>query len=107
MSKAEITASTARPQNDPRHPKYWEANAPSGTPSTVASMTPALIIPNARDAMPGPALLAATTQAMAQKAPVASAAMKRANINRVKSDPSATTTWPTAKTAKAKIRVSR
>jgi len=84
MSAMAAAERAARAQNGPRQPMACPANAPSGTPTTLASMAPAPTSPRARELAAGPAARAAATLATAQKAPVAIAVRNRAARTRVK-----------------------
>src|SRR4051794_30650368 len=103
----EARARTASAQNGPRQPTNWPAKAPSGTPTTLASIAPEPTTPSARDLAAGSALRAATTLATAQNAPVANAVKNRAASSNAKLEPSATMTCPAARTPKASISVNR
>ena len=105
MSATAASARTASAQNGPRQPVSWPANAPSGTPTTLASIPPAPTSPRARAPAAGPAARVATTDATDQNAPVAQAVTNRADSSSGKLEPSATTTCPAAKTARASISV--
>lgn len=107
MSPIAAAPSTARAQNGPRQPVSCPVKAPSGTPTTLASMAPEPTTPRARELAAGPATRAATTLATAQNAPVASAVRNRAASSSAKLEPSATMTCPTAKTPRASTSVSR
>src|SRR4051812_29056553 len=107
MSATAASARSASAQKGPRQPASWPANAPSGTPTTLASIPPAPTIPSARAPAAGPAARVATTDATDQKAPVAQAVTNRAPSRSGKLLPSATTTCPAANTARASSSVVR
>src|SRR3954471_17943288 len=107
MTTAARAESTASTQNAPRQPTCWPAHEPSGTPTTVARPTPLIITPRARDADAGPAAVVATTEATDQNAPVTSAVRTRAARTTAKSELTAASTWPAAKTANAPTRGAR
>jgi hypothetical protein len=70
-------------------------------------MPPAPTSPRARELAPGPAARVAATDATDQNAPVAQAVTNRATSSNGKLSPSATTTCPTANTARANMSVTR
>ena len=67
MAIASRPASTASAQKVPRQPITWPAYAPSGTPSTLASIPPPSTMPSALELARGPAALTAATEATAQE----------------------------------------
>jgi hypothetical protein len=107
MTAAATIERPASAQNGPRQPAIWPANAPIGTPTTLAIVRPPITTPSAREPAAGPAAELATTAATDQKAPVASAVSARAASVIAKLGLSAAMTSPSAKTASARTSVLR